>query len=151
MNSPHLDSLYTSLRSITQYMDIQSRSLHKAAGITSTQLAILDQLALESPLPVSELSKRVHLSPATISGTVERLEKKGLIERSQSAEDRRRVDLRLTSRGEVILASAPSPLPPDFVRYYENGMPEWEKLMILSSLMRLADLMRNGNDRRQKR
>ena len=78
MDNAHLATLYDTLRSISQHMDIHSRSLQKQVGVTAPQLSILMALAAESPLPVSEISKRVHLSAATISTTTDRLVRNGL-------------------------------------------------------------------------
>lgn len=147
MDSAHLATLYDTLRSISQHMDIHSRSLQKQVGVTAPQLSILMALAHESPLPVSEISKRVHLSAATISTTTDRLVKGGLIERQRSLEDRRKVYLHLTAKGREVLASGSSPLPANFITNFDNDLPDWEKSMILCALLKLTQLMR-ANGRR---
>lgn len=148
MNSTHLNALYDLLRSLTQYMDIHSRSLHKESGVTGPQLSILTALSHQSPLNVSALAKRVHLSIGTISGTINRLEKNGLIVRTPHGRDRRKVFFQLTPKGQSILENGSSPLPLNFIRNFENGVPEWEKYMILSSLQRLISLMEGNRDSR---
>ena len=147
MDSTHLATLYDTLRSISQYMDIHSRSLQKQVGVTAPQLSILMALAAESPLPVSEISKRVHLSAATISTTTDRLVANGLIERQRSLEDRRKVYLHLTPQGRAVLASGSSPLPHHFIANFDNELPDWEKSMILSALLKLSHLMRENGGR----
>lgn len=147
MDHAHLATLCDTLRSISQYMDIHSRSLHKQAGVTAPQLAIIMALASESPLPVSEISKRVHLSAATISTTTDRLVKNGLIERQRSLEDRRKVYLHLTPKGRDVLASGSSPLPQHFIANFDNDLPDWEKSMILCALLKLTHLMRENGGR----
>ena len=49
MDSEHLATLYDTLRSIAQHMDIHSRFLQKQVGVTAPQLSILMALAHESP------------------------------------------------------------------------------------------------------
>lgn len=140
------DTLYDALRSISQFMAIHSRSLHKTIGLTAPQLSVLLVLAKESPLLVTEISKRVHLSIGTISGTIFRLEEKGFIERMQSTDDRRKALLSLTPKGQDILQSTPSPFPETFINNFEHGIAAWEREMILTSLLKLTYLMGcNGN------
>lgn len=90
-NHPHLVQVYDALKSIMQMMDIHSRSLQKMVGVTAPWLSILNALAEELPLNVSQLSKKVHLSRATSIGTITRLEQHGLIQRMPSGENRRRI------------------------------------------------------------
>jgi len=147
MDNAHLATLYDTLRSITQYMDIHSRTLQKQVGVTSPQLAILTALANESRLPISEISRRIHLSAATISTTTDRLAKNGFIKRERSLEDRRKVFLHLTPQRREVLSSGSSPLPKSFITSFDNDLPDWEKSMILSALLRLTHLMRGKGDR----
>ena len=146
MQTSHLATLYETLRSIVHVLDTHSRSLQKQIGVTATQLAVLQALAKASPLPISEVSKRIHLSGATISGTADRLVESALIERRQSDEDRRVMHLHLTDKGRRLLDGGPSPLPDRLVRNFNGSLPDWEKEMILAALHKLAFLMRtNGN------
>jgi DNA-binding MarR family transcriptional regulator len=128
-------------------MDIHSRFLQRQIGVTAPQLSILMALANESSLPVSEISKRVHLSAATISTTTDRLVKNGLVARQRSTGDRRKVFLDLTAKGQDVLASGSSPLPQNFVTNFDKDLPDWEKSMILCALMKLTHLMRDNGKR----
>lgn len=76
-----------------------------------------------------------------------RLVKNGLIERQRSMDDRRRVYLRLTAKGQEVLASGSSPLPPNFIANFDNDLPDWEKNMILCALLKLTHLMRANGGR----
>lgn len=146
MDQAHLAILFDSLRSITHQMDIHSRQLHKLLGVTAPQLSILLALAEESPLPVSRLSRKIHLSAATISVTTAKLAENGLIARQRSNGDRRQVLLELTDKGRGVLNSGSSPLPDNLIRNFNNGLPDWEKNMILCALQKLTVLMQaNGN------
>ena len=141
MNSPHTAPLFNALRALSQIVDIHSRSLFKKTGVTAPQLSILVALAETSPLHVSELSKRVHLSIGTISGTITRMEKNGLIERKQHIEDKRKAFFSLTDQGRQIVENGSSLLPSNFITTFESDVPEWERTMILSALQRLIHLM----------
>ena len=77
-------------------------------------------------------------------GTIDRLGKKGLIERMSGADDERKTYIRLTIQGQTILESGASLLPVYFVLDMENNVPEWEKSMIISSFLRVSQLMREN-------
>ena len=143
MARPDLTELSDALRSIIQRMDIHSRHLQKKIGVTAPQLSVLLALADASPLTASQISRKIHLSAATLSGTTARLETRGLITRGQNADDRRQVLFHLTDKGKAVLASDLSPLPEALVDHFNNGLPDWEKSMIICALQKLACLMQH--------
>jgi DNA-binding MarR family transcriptional regulator len=51
----------------------------------------------------------MYLGGSTVVGVLDRLEARGLAERLQDAEDRRRISIRLTAEGAKLLATAPHP------------------------------------------
>jgi DNA-binding transcriptional MocR family regulator len=80
------------------------------------------------------------LSQATVTSILNRLEKKGYVERERSTVDKRKVHVHLTERGFEILRDAPIPLQEQFARGF-NDLQEWEQTMIISSLQRVAYMM----------
>jgi DNA-binding MarR family transcriptional regulator len=56
---------------------------------------------------ISELSRKMHLAPATLVPVVDALERSGLVTRGQDPRDRRRIPLSLTEPGAKILGSVP--------------------------------------------
>lgn len=132
--------LLIGLRKITQAIDLHSRYLLKTLGITSPQLVILHELSHFESLSVSELSKFVSLSQGTVTEILIRLEKKGLIRRRKSEEDKRRSLISITQNGSQLLQAAPSPLQDRFLESF-HSLEDWEQLMILSSIKRIVYLM----------
>jgi DNA-binding MarR family transcriptional regulator len=68
-------------------------------GLTTAQLRILYALYRAPDLPLGELAQRIGVTPSTTSGLVDKLVRHDLVEREESAEDRRRVQHRLTPAG----------------------------------------------------
>lgn len=60
-----------------------------SSGLTVPQMGALEELAREDGLSLKELSGRMGLSHSTVSGIVDRLEKKGFVGRTPDPEDRR--------------------------------------------------------------
>ncbi|WP_228721357.1 MarR family winged helix-turn-helix transcriptional regulator [Desulfosediminicola ganghwensis] len=132
--------LLIGLRKITQAIDLHSKYLFKTAGITSPQLVILQALSHFDSLSVSELSKSVSLSQGTVTEILTRLEKKDLITRRKSDQDKRRSLISITETGRQLLQDAPSPLQDDFTKSF-HALEDWEQLMILSSIKRIVTMM----------
>jgi DNA-binding MarR family transcriptional regulator len=129
-----------SLRRIMQAIDMHSKSLNKNYGITGPQLVILQELSEHEDISVGELAKIVSLGQATVTGVLNRLEKRGFIIRKRSEEDKRRVYIRATEACKELLDEAPTPLQETFLSQFEK-LQNWEQHLILSSLQRMVVLM----------
>lgn len=70
-----------------------------AFDITPIQYAVLYCLWENDRRSPKEIAERLKLENSTISGILERMEKKGLIQRSISKEDRRFIQVLLTEKG----------------------------------------------------
>jgi DNA-binding MarR family transcriptional regulator len=79
----------------------------QAAGfdLTSVQFAALDAVALQPGIDQASLAVAISFDRATIGGVVDRLERKGLVQRVVSAQDRRARQLHLTPAGQDMLAA----------------------------------------------
>ena len=89
-----------SLRRIIRAVDLRSRFLVTRYGITGPQLTVLKELSAHNGISVSELTKAIHLSQATVTGILDRLEKPKLIQRQRSDRDKRFVQIWLTEKGK---------------------------------------------------
>ncbi|MBU2333142.1 MAG: MarR family transcriptional regulator, partial [Gammaproteobacteria bacterium] len=103
------------------------------------QLMILQVLASEGQLTASDLSRRVSLTAATLSGQIDRLEERGLLQRQRDEQDRRRQWLLLSDSGRALLQQAPALLPPEF-RARFAALPQWERYALTAALLRAAEL-----------
>jgi DNA-binding MarR family transcriptional regulator len=75
-------------------------------GITPGQASLLAAISLEPGIGVRGLAAREGMSPAGMSGHVDRLEAAGLVRRTPSDSDRRRVGLELTEQGRRLVKAA---------------------------------------------
>lgn len=81
----------------------------KAHGLSMPQFSILMQLYYRGHCGISDISDRFEISSAAASQHVENLVQAGLIERNETAADRRAKQVELSARGRSLL---------------ENGMSE---------------------------
>src|SRR5438094_566466 len=77
-------------------------------GITGGQAALLHTVRSNPGIGVRELARREGISAAAMSTALTRLETAGLLARSRTGPDRRRVGLELTEAGHRVLRSARS-------------------------------------------
>jgi DNA-binding MarR family transcriptional regulator len=92
--TPTLDFLRLLWR-IENGLQRTSKRMEAAIGITGPQRLVLKVVRQFPGLTASELAHIVRLHPSTITGVVQRLERKGLLARVRDAEDQRRVHLTL--------------------------------------------------------
>ncbi|MGB0834079.1 MAG: MarR family winged helix-turn-helix transcriptional regulator [Psychrobium sp.] len=134
------EELLTSIRKVIRAIDLHSKHLNKSSGLTGPQLLIMQEIARVKGVTASQVAKQINLSAATVTNIVDRLEKRELVNRVRSTEDKRRVGLFLTSDGRNLLIDAPQPLQEHFIQKF-CGLEEWEKSLLLSSMQRIATMM----------
>ena len=75
----------------------------RAAGVSPEQVSLLVDIKYAPGIGLRELAARQRVSPPAITKHVDRLERDGIVERTQSQADRRRVGLTLTADGQRLL------------------------------------------------
>jgi len=105
-----ISEIMQSLRHIFKAIHVYSQEVSQQFGITGPQLWTLKALSANGSLPLGQLSKMMYLHPSTITGVVDRLEKKGYVVRDRVHEDRRVVMVQLTPNGRKVIRRAPSPI-----------------------------------------
>lgn len=70
--------------------------------LTPSQFDVLAMLGDTDGMTCSELSDATLVTKGTLTGVLDRLEAKGLIRRDTATDDRRRIKIRLTGRGDVL-------------------------------------------------
>lgn len=129
------------LRRIVRAIELHSQSLVHNVGLTGPQLLVLQALAeFDGVASAGTLARAVHLSQATVTGILDRLERHGHATRLRSTTDKRRVLVSLTPRAEELLAQAPQPLQHSFTRRFAE-LEEWERTQMLSVLQRVVAML----------
>lgn len=129
------------IRQINRAIDLHSRKLIKLYGLTGPQLIVLKEIDRMQEVSLSQLSKNISLSLATVSSILDRLEDKAYVERYRASRDKRTIYTRITDKGRIIIDQAPNLLQEEFLNKFER-LNEWEQNLILSSLQRIALMMK---------
>ncbi|HZC30529.1 MAG TPA: MarR family transcriptional regulator [Gaiellaceae bacterium] len=75
----------------------------RAAGVSASQVSLLVTIKYAPGIGIRELATRERVSAPAMTKLVNRLERDGLVTRTPSTEDRRRVGLSLTDEGQRVL------------------------------------------------
>jgi DNA-binding MarR family transcriptional regulator len=135
------DEVLSALKRIIRAVDLHSRHLLARHGLSSPQLICLRELARGGSMLAGQLANRVNLSPATLSGIVDRLEARGLIRRVRQQDDKRRVMVELSEEGRALLMHAPSPLQRGFLQEFRalSANQQAEIARVLRKLGRMME------------
>jgi len=139
------EEVLITLRQIVRAMSIHSKSLDKHYGLTAPQLIILQELSHADKISIGEIARRISLSQATVTDILDRLESKGLVLRTRNDFDRRQVLIKITPKSKDIINKKPSLLQKQFLLEF-NKLHKWEQYLILSSVERIASMMKEKND-----
>ncbi|RLQ22078.1 MarR family transcriptional regulator [Seongchinamella sediminis] len=140
MELDRIDEVLTSLRRVIRATDLHSRQLAKISGLTAPQILLLQAIRKLEGATIGDLAKEVSLSQATVTSILDRMEKRGLVQRERSSVDKRKVHACLTEQGMASLQDAPMPLQDQFARQF-NDLQEWEQTSIIAALQRVAYMM----------
>jgi DNA-binding MarR family transcriptional regulator len=97
------EAVASDLRPVLLRLVRELRKETEQLGVTARQATLLWLVRRSPGLSLAELAAEEGISPPAMSGHVDRLERAGLLERTRSSDDRRRVGLRLTEEGERLM------------------------------------------------
>jgi MarR family 2-MHQ and catechol resistance regulon transcriptional repressor len=84
-------------------LEAHARQSIDALGLGLSDFGVLEALLHKGPLPVNVLGKKVLLTTGSITTAVDRLERRGLVERQDDPKDRRARIVHLTNDGLALI------------------------------------------------
>ena len=128
------------LHRIFKVVDTFSRQALREFGVSGPQIWALRAIHAYAGLTIGGLAEKMYLHISTVSGILDRLEERGLVERRRSPDDRRVTRLEVTAKGRAVLARAPEP-PRSLVLRGLRGLPAGELRHFRRVLDELARIM----------
>ena len=135
-----IEEVLVALRRVIRGTDLYSKHLAKTTGLTAPQMLLLQTIRNMGKVTIGELANEMSLSQATVTSILDRLEKRQLVYRERSQQDKRKVHAHLTEQATEVLKEAPIPLQEQFTKQFDE-LQEWEQMMIIASLQRVAKMM----------
>lgn len=78
----------------------------KGRGLSMSEFAVLEVLLHKGPLPIGEIGQKVLLTSGSMTYVIDKLEERGLLERTPCPEDRRVLYAELTDEGRALIEEA---------------------------------------------
>ena len=110
------------IRKIVRSINLESKKVQKEYGVSIPQILCLEYLNRVDNYQATQKELRDYLSlnSSTISGIINRLEKKGYIARLPKRADKRRTHIVMTSKGSELLNQTPLLLHEKLTKKLEN-------------------------------
>ena len=123
-------------RAYNSVMGHSNRSIH-SYGLNSTEFGVLDVLYHKGPQPLQKIGEKVLISSGNITYVTDKLQKKNLIVRRASLEDRRVIFADLTDEGRSLFEEIFSGHKKKIV-HAVNGLTEEEQNQAAALLRKLG-------------
>lgn len=98
------------IRKIVRSIDIESKKIQREYGVSIPQVLCLSYLynSTDFQSVQGDIRRFLNLNSSTVSGIIDRLEKKGLLARLPKSGDKRIVNITLTAAGYKLITTIPS-------------------------------------------
>jgi DNA-binding MarR family transcriptional regulator len=107
------DAIVRIVPSLNRWAESVALGNANGADLSLRQVTALAMIKDEQPT-LGELARRLRVTPAVVTGLVDRLERRGYVTRAGSSEDRRRIHLILTDDGKKMAATVQQRIADDF-------------------------------------
>lgn len=135
-----IDVCLIALRRILRATELHSKDLAQSVGLTPVQLRVAQIMAESESTTGSIIAKRMHVSQATVTALIDKLDRAGVVARKPDPSDKRQTLLVLTDQGHALLDKAPDALQQKFAAEFE-ALEGWEQAMLVASLERVAAML----------
>ena len=105
-----IKEIVDAIRRLYRAVYLDSSKMSRQFGLTGAQSGVLRNLFAHGALSSADLSRKLYVTPSNITGVIDRLERKGLVERIRKVGDRRVALITLTQSGEELSQSLPDPI-----------------------------------------
>jgi MarR family 2-MHQ and catechol resistance regulon transcriptional repressor len=95
---------YVKLARATRAVGAQTEARLAEAGITHTQLGVLEAILHLGPLTQRALIQKILTSPGNMTDLIDKLEERSLVTRCRVSTDRRNVEVDLTETGRTFIS-----------------------------------------------
>jgi DNA-binding MarR family transcriptional regulator len=103
-SAPAFQGLLQALARASQAVSIFDASVHRAneSGLTPSQADVIFTLGGTEGMACADIGAATLITKGTLTGVIDRLHRKGLVERWEDAYDARRTVVALTAKGEAL-------------------------------------------------
>jgi len=126
--------LWKAARAVEAYAENSISEL----AMCGSDFAVLEALLHKGPLPINEIGKKVLLTSGSITVAVDRLEKRGLVERRAHGTDRRARIVHLTREGKKLITRIYAEHAADMEKLAAASLTKAERKTLISLLKKIG-------------
>ena len=115
--------------------------------VSERELALLRTLATDGAMITKQLGSRFRVPVSTMTGLVDRMEKKGLVRRVRGRKDRRAIELEATPAGTLALGEHDRGIEA-IARGMLEAIPERDQRALIAILRRIRDTIERDEEKR---
>ncbi|MCP4398727.1 MAG: MarR family transcriptional regulator [bacterium] len=140
-NEMVIKEIVGAIRRLVRVVYLDTSKISRQFGLTGSQNMVLRSLIHNGSLSSADLSRKLYVTPSNITGVIDRLEKKGLVERVKKVGDRRVALITLTDTGTELSKSLPDPIEKRFISELAHLEPEHVQIlaMAMNQILNLVD------------
>jgi DNA-binding MarR family transcriptional regulator len=131
-NEDVIKDIVHSIRRLVRAEYLDSQKMSKQFGLTGPQSLVVRLLIKKGALSSADLSRQMYVTPSNITGIIDRLEKKGLVERIRKQGDRRVALITLTQSGQELGKTIPDPIEKKFINQLADLEPEHLQILAMT-------------------
>jgi len=131
-------------RRIVQALRTDARHGDRRGPLSHAQLFALQQIARHPRSSINDIAARTFTHQSSVSVVVQRLVRRGLVEKIAASHDRRRHSLATTARGRRVLRRAATAVPERLIAAL-SSLPAAEGRAFADVLTRIAEAVSQGN------
>jgi DNA-binding MarR family transcriptional regulator len=132
------------IRRYARLRALHTKELAKNYDLSVSQLLCLQCLYGNGKMSMTDIADNIMVNVSTVTGIVDRLERKGFIERLRQAGDRRIITIALTEKGRSLAANSPPAVHHKIVQAVKM-LTEAEREEIFQALDCVSRLIDFGN------
>jgi MarR family 2-MHQ and catechol resistance regulon transcriptional repressor len=126
--------LWKAARAVETYAEKSITELE----MCGSDFAVLEALLHKGPLPVNEIGKKILLTSGSITVAVDRLEKRGLVERRAHGTDRRARIVHLTNAGRKLITRIYAAHAADMEMLAAASLTKAERKILINLLKKIG-------------
>lgn len=143
-DDPYLKVLRPLVEAYLAFARLDNRHI-TAMQLTPSQFDVIATLGDTEGMTCADLSAATLVTKGTLTGVLDRLEAKGIVQRDEVEADRRRTKVRLTEAGQTVFENV-FPAHAAFLRpFFEKALSRKEADILRALLLRLRDSFRRAS------
>ena len=132
-NEGVITDIVGSIRKLVRAVYLDSQKMSRQFGLTGQQSLVIRLLLNNGSMSSADLSRLMYVTPSNMTGIIDRLEKKDLIERVRKEGDRRVALITLTQNGTKLGERIPDPIEQKIIN--ELADLEMDHIQLLAMAM----------------